>query len=163
MGSVSAAEQPTLSDIVLAQVMLPVDANPSGNVHGGTIMKLVDTAGGIVASRHARRRVVTAEVDSMTFDHPVLVGDLVLLRSTVTWTGRTSMEVRVVVDTENPLTGLTRRTSTAFLVYVALDELGRPAPVPPLRVKTDAQRTLWEGAERRRRYRLASRSTSQLP
>ena len=81
--------------VILAQVMLPADANPSGDVHGGTLMKLADTAGGIAAVRHAKRRVVTAIADSMTFEHPVKVGDLVLIDAQVSWVGRTSLEVEV--------------------------------------------------------------------
>jgi len=146
------------SEVALAQVMLPSDANGQGNVHGGTIMKLVDTAGGIAAIRHARRRVVTVIMDSMTFLQPVYVGDLVTVRARLTWTGTSSMEAEVRVDAENVLTGRVTHTSTAYLVYVALDDDGKPCPVPPLRLTTDAERTAWTQAEARRVYRLAARS-----
>mgnify|MGYP001163169071 FL=1 len=142
------------SETTLAQLMLLTDANPAGNVHGGTIMKLVDTAGGIAAARHAQRRVVTVMMDSMTFLHPVYVGDLVMLHARLTWTGRTSMEVEVVVEAENVPTGRVTRTSTAYLVYVALDDEGRPTPVPPLLVRTEEERRRWEEAEARRARRL---------
>ena len=146
------------SELTLAQVMLPSDANPRGNVHGGTLMKLADTAGGIAASRHARSRVVTAVMDSMTFLEPVYVGDLLLLRAALTWVGRTSIEVEVTIDAENVQQGSRRHTSTAFLVYVALDEDGRPREVPPLSLETLEEQQRWQEAERRRAYRLAQRS-----
>jgi acyl-CoA hydrolase len=148
---------PSASRTILAQVMLPTDANPNGHVHGGTIMKLVDTAGGTAAVRHARRPVATVIMDSMTFLHPVYVGNLVTVEATVTWTGRTSLETRVEVRAEDTLSGRVTHTSTAYLVFVALDEQGRPTPVPPLELTTDEERRLWREAEARREYRLASR------
>ena len=137
--------------------MLPTDANVHGNVHGGTLMKLADTAGAIAAIRHARRRVVTAMMDSMTFEYPVSVGDLVLIGAAVTWVGRSSIEVEVSVDTEEVVSGARCRTSRAFFVYVALDEDGRPCEVPPLQPRTDADRARFAQAEERRRFRLAQR------
>lgn len=144
--------------VILAQVMLPADANPSGDVHGGTLMKLADTAGGIAAVRHAKRRVVTAIADSMTFEHPVKVGDLVLIDAQVSWVGRTSLEVEVSIFAEKVLTGVRRRTSLAYFVFVALGDDGRPHEMPPLQLRTDAERTRFERAEDRRRFRLAQRS-----
>lgn len=143
--------------VILAQVMLPADANPSGDVHGGTLMKLADTAGGIAAVRHAKRRVVTAIADSMTFEHPVKVGDLVLIDAQVSWVGRTSLEVEVSIFAEKVLTGVRRRTSLAYFVFVALGDDGRPHEMPPLQLRTDAERARFERAEDRRRFRLAQR------
>lgn len=143
--------------VVLAQVMLPGDANPQGDVHGGTIMKLVDTAGAIAAVRHARSRVVTAVVDQMTFEAPVHVGDLIEVASRLTWTGRTSMEVQVTVTAERVLTGERRRASTAYLVYVALDGRGQPAPVPPFQPATTEEQRLFAAGEARRAARLRAR------
>jgi acyl-CoA hydrolase len=140
---------------MLAQLMLPDDANPSGDVHGGVVMKLVDTAAGIAATRHARSRVVTATMDSMTFEAPVHIGDLLHLQARLTWTGRTSMEIEVFVEAENILTGVRRRTSNAYLVYVALDADGIPRPIPSLHLETDEERARWAAAERRRAVRLA--------
>jgi uncharacterized protein (TIGR00369 family) len=148
--------------IVLAQVMLPADANATGDVHGGTLMKLADTAGGIAAMRHARRRVVTAVADSMTFEYPVKVGDLVLLEAEVTWVGRTSIEVEIAIAAEDIVTGQRRRTSLAYFVYVALGEDGHPTEVPSLVLLTDAERTRFARAEERRRFRLAQRSQHRL-
>ena len=143
--------------VILAQVMLPADANPSGDVHGGTLMKLADTAGGIAAVRHAKRRVVTAIADSMTFEHPVKVGDLVLIDAQVSWVGRTSLEVEVSIFAEKVLTGERRLTSLAYFVFVALGDDGRPHPVPPLEPRSDAERERFARAEDRRRFRLAQR------
>lgn len=148
------------SETILAQMMLPTDANPYGNVHGGSIMKLVDTAGATAAARHARKRVVTVMMDSMTFLQPVYVGDLVTVHARLTWTGRTSMEVEVRVQAEELTSGRVTHTSTAYLVYVALDEHGHPTPVPPLLLETEEERQRWAAAERRRAYRLAQRQTT---
>ena len=156
----SVAGRPDDRQVVLAQVMLPADANPSGNVHGGTLMKLADTAGAIAAIRHARRRVVTVMIDAMTFEVPVVVGDLVLLSATVTWVGRTSIEVEVGIEAEDVVTAERRRASTAYFVYVALDEHGKSAAIPPLELRTDEERRRFAEAEQRRRYRLEQRGRS---
>jgi uncharacterized protein (TIGR00369 family) len=147
-------------ELTLAQVMLPEDANPRGNVHGGTLMKLADTAGGVCASRHARQRVVTVVVDSMTFEEPVFVGNLVTVHATVTWTGRTSIETEVVIHAEDTLSGEVRHVSTAYFVYVAIDEHGRPTAVTPLAAVTPEQRRRWQEAEQRRAVRLRRTTTA---
>ncbi len=142
------------SRTILSHFMMPGDANPLGNVHGGIIMKLVDEAGGIAASRHARRNTVTVAVDSMSFLKPIYVGTLVTFEAKLTYVGRTSMEVEVRVEAENLLTGEKTHTNTAYLVYVALDEHGRPTPVPPLILETDEERQLAEEAKERQQARL---------
>ena len=142
------------SELTLAQVMLPEDANPRGNVHGGTLMKLADTAGGVCATRHTRQRVVTVVMDSMTFEEPVYVGNLVVVHAEVTWTGRTSIETEVSIEAEDVLSGERRHISRAFFVYVAIDEDGEPTPVRPLDVTTPEQRRRWQEAEQRRARRL---------
>jgi acyl-CoA hydrolase len=151
---------PSADELTLAQVMLPEDANPRGNVHGGTLMKLADTAGGVCATRHARRPVVTVVIDSMTFEQPVYVGNLVVLNAIVTWTGRTSIETEVRIQAEDLLSGDVRHISTAYFVYVATDEHGRPTPVQPLEITTPEQRRRWEDAERRRANRLGDPARS---
>src|SRR5919202_2464203 len=128
------------SELALAVAMNPADANPLGDVHGGVIMKLVDEAGGVFAIRHARRPVVTVTLDSMSFLSPVRVEDLVTLRASVNWVGRSSIEVGIKVQAENVLTGDVTHTNSAYAVYVALDDDGRPTPVPPLIVETDDER-----------------------
>ena len=147
-------------ELTLAQVMLPEDANPRGNVHGGTLMKLADTAGGVCATRHTRQRVVTVVMDSMTFEQPVYVGDLVTVHARVTWTGRTSVETQVNIKAENTLRGEVRQISTAYFVYVAIDEHGPPAPVRPIELRTPEQRQLWESAQQRRAARMQNRHES---
>ncbi len=137
------------SKVSLAQVMLPEDTNPAGNVHGGTIMKLVDNAAFVAASRHCRRNVVTVSMDSMSFHSPVYLGDLLFLKASVNMTGRSSMEVGVRVESEDTLTGEVRHTGSAYLTFVALDHRGRPAPVPPIIPETpDEKRRYKEACER---------------
>lgn len=131
------------------------DANISGNVHGGWIMKLCDDVAAIAASRHVGGRVVTAAVDFMKFRSPVYVGDLVTLRATVNAVWRTSLEVGVRVESENVTTREMRHTCTAFLTMVALDEHERARPVPPLTRVSEQEQRRHEEACRRREIRLA--------
>jgi acyl-CoA hydrolase len=133
------------------------DANMAGNVHGGTIMKLCDQVGGIAAIRHSGRRVVTAGMDRMNFLQPVFVGELVTVRASVNAAWRTSMEVGVRVEKENVLTRETLHTSTAYLTFVALDEEGRPAPVPAVDPQTEDQERRAREAQLRRDNRLRER------
>jgi uncharacterized protein (TIGR00369 family) len=139
----------------MSMQMNPADANPTGNVHGGTIMKLVDTAAGISAMRHCRTRVVTATVDSMSFLHPVFVGDVVTLYASVNDVGTTSLEVGVRVEAEDLRSGEVKHTSSAYLVFVALDDSNRPGPVPPLIVESDDERRRQAHAKIRREARKA--------
>ena len=142
------------SEVTLSQQMMPSDANPLGNVHGGYIMKLVDEAGGLAAMRHARRPVVTVAMDSMSFLSPVRVGHLLTLRARVNWVGKSSIEVGVHVEAENPVTGELTHTNSAFAVFVALDDAGHPIPVPPLILETDEERRRWSEGEERQQIRL---------
>src|SRR5689334_3395148 len=112
--------------------MGPGDANAAGYVHGGTMMKLIDEVAGLAAVRHSRSRVVTAAVDRTTFVAPVHIGQLVTLKASVNAAWRTSMEVGVRVDAEDPRSGEVTYTNSAYLTMVALDGDGRPAAVPPL-------------------------------
>jgi uncharacterized protein (TIGR00369 family) len=137
--------------------MLPENANALGNVHGGVIMKMVDEAGAICAMRHAQRPAVTVAIDSMTFRQPVHVGHLLSCHASVTYVGRSSIEVEVLVHAENPITGESTHTNSAYLVYVALGEDGKPCPVPPLVVETDEERAAWERARARQEHRLGRR------
>jgi uncharacterized protein (TIGR00369 family) len=142
------------SQVTISQVMLPTDANVYGNVHGGIVMKLADNAGAIVATRHSRSIVVTVAVDSITFLSPIYVGNLVTLTAALSYVGRTSMEVEVLVEAEDPLTGEKTHTNNAYLVYVALDQDGRPAEVPTLILETDEERERVARGEKRQRARL---------
>jgi uncharacterized protein (TIGR00369 family) len=146
------------SQVELSQAMGIQEANLLGHVHGGVIMKLVDTAGGYAAIRHAQGPVVTAAIDEMSFLTPVNLGDLVTVRASVNGVGETSMEVGVRVETENVLTGERAHTSTAYLVFVALDpRTDRPRKVAPLIPETDLERRRMREAELRRRSRVERR------
>jgi acyl-CoA hydrolase len=137
--------------------MGPTDANSAGFVHGGVVLRLCDEAAGIAAIRHSHLRVVTAAMDRMTFLLPVYVGELLTLRATVNAAWRTSMEVGVRVEAETPRSGEVRHTNTAYLTMVALDEDGRPAPVPPLAVTSPEDVRRESEAQLRRANRLAER------
>ena len=145
------------SYIQIAQLMHPEHANLLGNVHGGWIMKLADEAGAIACMRHAQRRVVTVAIDSMIFRNPIKIGDLVLLSAEVTYTGHTSMEAEVQVQAENPITGERTHTNTAYLVYVALDDEGKPTSVPPIKAETEDEKRKMESAKERQTRRLSNR------
>lgn len=139
------------------EVALPNDANGLGNLLGGKIMHLVDLAGAIAAMRHCRNVVVTASVDHMDFIHPVKLGQLVRLRSSVNRAFRTSMEVGVKVWVEDLVRGDHQHVSSAYLTFVAIDAQGRGIPVPPVIPETDDEKRRYEDAGRRREYRLSQR------
>ncbi len=149
------AKAMSASKIGIAQLMQPEHANNLGNVHGGWIMKLVDEAGALACMRHAQRRVVTVAIDQMIFRQPIRIGDLVTLNAEVTYAGKSSMEAEVQVTAENPVTGERTHTNTAYLVYVALDRNGEPAPVPALYAKTDEEKQRMQKARERQKHRLA--------
>lgn len=149
------------SSVTLSHMMGPQDANSLGNVHGGVIMKLADEAGGLVAVRHAQAPAVTVAVDSMTFIHPITIGYFVQFNAELTYVGRSSMEVRVEVISENPITGDRLISNTAYYVYVALDEHGKPKPVAPLLYETDEQKRRGELAKARQAYRKQQRAQEQ--
>jgi uncharacterized protein (TIGR00369 family) len=145
------------SRVVLSQLMQPGQANSRGDVHGGWIMKLVDEAGALAAMRHAQCRVVTVAIDQMHFLEPIRIGDLVILEAEVTYVGRTSIETRVQVHAENPVTGQRTHTNTGFLVYVALDDARIPKRVPKLIAETESEKRLLAGGKQRQAHRLAQR------
>ena len=145
------------SRVTLSQLMHPEHTNLLGNVHGGWIMKLVDEAAALACMRHAQKKVVTVAIDSMTFRRPIRIGDLIILNAEVSYTGRTSMEAEVHVVAENPITGKRTHTNTAYLVYVALDDRGRPTQVPPLKAETKEEERRMEEAAARQKRRLEQR------
>jgi acyl-CoA hydrolase len=136
-------------------------ANLRGDVHGGWIMKLVDEAGAIAAMRHAQRRVATVAIDQMRFREPIRIGTLIRMKAEVTYVGHTSMEVMVNVAAEDPFTGTSTHTNTAYLVYVALDENDRPTRVPHLITETETEKKLFETGKARQAYRLAQREKEE--
>jgi acyl-CoA hydrolase len=145
------------SQALLVRWMSITDANSAGFVHGGVVMKLIDEVSGLAAVRHSHHRVVTAGADRMTFEQPIHVGQLVTLQASVNAAWNTSMEVGVRVVAENPRTGEVLHTNTAYLTMVAVDDDGRPAPVPPLRVETPDELRREAEAQLRRSNRLSER------
>ena len=141
-----------------SEIALPNDANPLGYMLGGRVMHLVDLAAAMAAIRHARRPTVTAAVDNLLFLHPVRIGQLVLLHSSVNRVFHSSMEVGVRVETETLLTGEKLHTCSAFLTFVALDPAGKPTPIPPVIPETEEEKRRYREAAERREYRLALRA-----
>jgi acyl-CoA hydrolase len=139
------------------ELALPIDANPLGAVLGGKVLHLVDITGAMAAMRHARMPAVTAAVDSFLFLHPARIGDLIVLRASVNRVFRTSMEVGVKVETEDLMTGRKLHTCSAYLTFVALDEHGKPSPVPPVIPETEEEKRRFRDAGERREGRLALR------
>jgi uncharacterized protein (TIGR00369 family) len=149
------------SSVILSRVMHPNDASFMGTVHGGVILRMLDEAGGMAAFRHARRPVVTAAIDRMSFLAPVHIGNLVTATASVNSVGRTSMEVGVRVEAEDLLTGKLTHTASAYLVYVAVGRRGTPLQVPPLVASTAEERRRMTAAELRRKARAARRRAGQ--
>ncbi len=149
------------SSVTLSHVMLPQDANPAGNIHGGVIMKHIDEAAGVVAFRHTRSNVVTAAIERLEFHHPVFVGNLLTPKASIHMVGNTSLEVGVRAETKNLFTGEVRHTVSAYLTYVSLDENGRPNKVPPLLLKSEDEKRRNRQARARRKARLAEEATGE--
>ncbi len=142
------------SKTILSSQMMPFDANPMGNIHGGTILKLVDEAAGVTALRHARSIVVTASIDRMDFYHPVYVGNLLSLKASVNYAGTTSMEVGVKIEAEDLRTGRITHTGSSYLTYVAIDENGQPVEIPDVLPETPEEKRRWREGKQRRAERL---------
>ena len=141
------------SQTTLSEVMIPVHANHYGNVNGGTIMKMVDEAAFVVATRHARCNVVTASIDKMVFRTPVLIGDILIINAALAFVGRASMDVEVKIETEKLKDGVKVEVGSAYVTMVALGPDGRPARVPGLILETEEDRRRNSAAVERRRRR----------
>lgn len=142
------------SQVSLTLIMTPQDANLAGNVHGGVVMKHIDNAAGVVAARHTHTNVVTASVDRLDFHNPAFIGNLLLVKASLTMVGRTSMEIGVRVEAEDMVSGQRRHIASAYLTFVALDKNLKPCPVPPLILETEEERRRHREAQERRRVRL---------
>lgn len=142
----------------MVEVVLPNDANPMGFMLGGNVMRLIDFAGAVAAIRHARSPMVTAAVDGLEFLSPIKVGDFIVLKSRVTATFSTSLDVEVVVYAEGALTGQRQLTSRAYLTFVTLEQNGVRAKVPGLLVETEEERTLQAAARIRHAEHLRRRA-----
>ena len=146
----------------MTQLVLPQHANVHGSVLGGTVMHWIDLAAAVVANRHSRRPVVTAAIDEMSFHAPILVGQLALIRARITLVDRSSMEIRVDVESEDLLSGERRHTSTAYVTFVAIDPITRrPIAVPALIIESDEERAEHDRARERRRLRLERRDAAR--
>ena len=153
----ASGKTPSDSRVEMTELVLPNDTNLLGNLLGGRLMHWIDVAGAIAASRHSNSIVATVALDSLDFRHPIRMGERVILKACLTWVGRTSMEVTVKVYGENLKSGTIVMTNCAYLTFVALDDKGKPAPVPPLHPETDQERKDYEEAELRRIERLKNR------
>lgn len=148
-------KKPSESEMMTARLMMPTDANVLGNVFGGAIMRYMDEAAAIVAWRHAGRNVVTASIDRMNFFAPVYVGNLLILKASVNYVGTTSMEIGVRIEAQDPSTRRGVHAGSCYLTYVALDERGKPTPIPPLIVATATEKRRFKEAAARRKLREA--------
>lgn len=148
---------PEESLVQMMDIAFPNDANPLGTVFGGKVLNIIDICGSMAAMRHCRQVIVTASIDSVDFHSPIHVGEWIIARAWVNYTGRTSMEVQVEIHAENALTGEKRHCCTAFLTYVALNNERRPMPVPPIHPQTPEEQRRYREAEERRKLRLALR------
>lgn len=142
------------SQVVLSVIMQPSDANPGGIVHGGSVMKEIDNAAGAVAIKHARNLAVTASIDRIDFHTMVFIGDLVTIRASINMAGKSSMEVGARVEAENMITGEIRHVASAYLIFVAVNDKGRPVGVPGLICETDNEKRRNREAMKRRESRL---------
>ena len=128
---------PADTDVNMTELVLPNDTNLLGNLLGGRLLHWIDIVGALAATRHARNTVATVSIESVDFRHPARKGEMVMLNARVIWTGRTSIKVHVQVKTENMYTGAIIPTNNALLTYVALDENGKPCPVPKIQPATE--------------------------
>lgn len=141
-----------------SQIMMPHHSNNLGHVFGGVMLSMMDTAAAVSAIRHSRATCVTVSVDRVDFREPIHLGDLVVMKSSVNFVGRTSMEVGVRVETENLLTGVRRHTNSCYLTFVAVDRNGRPVEVPPIHPETPDEERRFAAARERRQRRLEERT-----
>ena len=151
-------KKPSESEMMTARLMMPADANVVGNVFGGAVMRHMDEAAAIVAWRHAGRNVVTASIDRMNFFSPVYAGNLLILKASVNYVGTTSMEVGVTMGAQDPSTRKGVHAGSCYLKFVALDEMGKPTPVPPLTVTTATEKRRFREAAARRKLREAEKA-----
>jgi acyl-CoA hydrolase len=149
------------SEVVMTHLVLPQDANPAGNLHGGVILRHIDTTAGVVAKRHTRGNVVTVSIDRMAFKLPAYMGELLIFKASLNHVGRSSMEIGVRVEAENLRTGEVRHTNSAYLTFVALDDAGKPTPVPPLLLDTPTAQRRYREAELRRELRQRERAIEE--
>ena len=142
------------SQVIRTEIVHPGDTNPLGTIFGGTVVAWIDMAAAMCAMRHARTNAVTASIDAVSFLSPVKVGEFVIIKASVNYTGKTSMEIGVRVESENPKTGERKHTASAFLTFVAIDDKGKPIAVAPVTPETEVEKKRFIMAEKRRATRL---------
>ena len=154
-----APKTPRHSEAIIADIMMPHQANGlrPASVFGGVIMSMVDRCAALSAIRHGGGQATTLSIDRVLFKEPIRTGELVEMRSRVVHVGRTSMSIKVDVFAEHIPTGTRRHTNECWLTFVHIDELGRPTPVPPLKLETAEDQELYDIAARRREQALAER------
>lgn len=143
---------------IMTHAVLPRDTNTHGRLYGGKLVDWIDQLGAIVAVKHSNSRVVTASIDSLHFLAPINMGDIVTLHGWINYVGRSSMEVEVHVEVENPVKGRYEHACTAYLTYVAIGEDGKPREVPRIKFETEEERKRFEEAKQRREIRLRSKN-----
>jgi uncharacterized protein (TIGR00369 family) len=146
------------TSVIMSHAVSPQDANVAGNVHGGVIMKHIDTAAGVVAARHARCNAVTASIDRLDFHNPAFIGELLTIKASLNLVGKTSMEIGARVEAENPFTGEKRHIASAYLTFVALDEKHQPKEIPPLILEDADEIRRNQEAIERRKIRLSTKN-----
>lgn len=146
---------PRESQVTMTEIVLPGNTNALGTIFGGQIMSWIDIAAAISAGKHARKIVVTASIDALHFLAPVKVGEVVHIKASVNFAGRTSMEVGVRVDSENPITGEINHTARAYTTFVALDSKGKPSVVPEIHPETVDEKRRYAEAKKRKDARVA--------
>lgn len=137
------------SAVEMRFLVMPNDTNPQNSIFGGTVMSWIDMAAAMVAERHSNRPVVTVHVDDISFKAPMKVGDHALIKASINYVGKTSMLVGVKVIAENPFTGITRHTTTAYLVFVALDDIGRPIQIRDLIPESEDEKRRYNDGQAR--------------
>lgn len=147
------AKTPSESAMETWHYVMPEHVNPKGHLFGGTMVSWIDIIAAMVAQRHCGVVAVTASIDTIVFASPVVLADHVRLQASVNYVGRTSLEVGVKVSVENPLTGVNRKSTHAYLTFVALDEHGKPTPVPQLTPETADEKRRWDNAKKRVQHR----------
>ena len=146
------------SQVIMHELVLPNDTNVLGNVHGGRVMCFMDICAAMSAYKHARQPVVTASVDRLDFLAPARKGDILILKSSVNYAHKTSMEIGVRIDAESPLTGEVRHTATAYLTFVAIDKNNKPSSIPKIKPETDDEKRRYDRAKSRHLERRSKRT-----
>ena len=144
-----------------AEIMMPQHANNLGHVFGGVVLAMVDKTAAVAAIRHARMSCVTVSVDRVDFREPIHVGDLVIVKSSVNFVGRTSMEIGVRVEAEDMISGSRRHTNSCYLTFVAVDRNGRPVAIPPVIPESEIEKRRFSAAQLRRKRRLEERKSEE--